>query len=52
MTPQEQLKQNDKFTENNKIITDYNLSQKEDILQISIKSLRLKTVTSTYAIIR
>ena len=52
MTLQEQLKEKDNFTENEKIIADYILSHKDDVLQMSIQSLALKTYTSTSAIMR
>lgn len=52
MTLQEQLKEKDNFTENEKIIADYILSHKDDVLQMSIQSLALKTFTSTSAIMR
>ena len=52
MTLQEQLKEKNNFTENEKIIADYILSHKDDVLQMSIQSLALKTFTSTSAIMR
>ena len=52
MTIQTLLKEQVGFTENEKIIANYILSHKDDILQMSIQSLALKTYTSTSAIMR
>ena len=52
MSIQELLKEQVGFTENEKVIADYILSHKDDILQMSIQSLALKTYTSTSAIMR
>ncbi len=52
MSIQDLLKQQIDFTENEKVIADYILSHKDDILQMSIQSLALKTYTSTSAIMR
>lgn len=46
------LKEQVSFTENEKVIANYILSHKDDILQMSIQSLALKTYTSTSAIMR
>lgn len=40
------------FTENEKVIANYILAHKDDVLQMSIQTLALKTYTSTSAIMR
>ena len=40
MTLQEQLKEKDNFTENEKIIADYILSHKDDVLQHSLQQVQ------------
>lgn len=52
MTIQQLLQEQVGFTENEKVIADYILSHRDEVLQISIQSLALKTYTSTSAIMR
>lgn len=52
MTIEKLLQEQVGFTENEKVIANYILSHKDDVLQMSIQSLALKTYTSTSAIMR
>lgn len=52
MTIQSLLQQQLNFTNNEKVISDYILSHKDDVLQMSIQELAKATYTSTSAIMR
>lgn len=52
MSIQQRLQDKKDFTENEKVIADYILTHKEDVLQMSIQDLALKTYTSTSAVMR